>query len=196
MSVERTRLAGRVALVELAGMVIAVLLAAWLAAEPGWWWPALIAAPLFLIALWYDMHSLSRRLVPEIVGSVAIASVAAMSALAGGAAWQLAAGLWLILGARVLTSIPHVRAQILRIHGRKAPPAPTLVGDGGALLVALGAVLLDASLLLGALAIPSLVVVQRLTLARPPRPAKVLGVRQMVLGFTVVGVTAAGTWLL
>jgi len=39
-------------------------------------------------------------------------------------------------------------------------------------------------------------VVQRITLARPPRPAKILGVRQMILGFTVVGATALGAWLL
>jgi hypothetical protein len=58
-----------------------------------------------------------------------------------------------------------------------------------------GAVALDASLLLGALAIVGLVVFQRLTLVRPPRPARVLGVRQMILGFAVVAATAAGTWL-
>ena len=40
-----------------------------------------------------------------------------------------------------------------------------------------------------------LVVIQRVTLVRPPRPARVLGVRQMVLGFGVVAATAAGTWL-
>jgi len=39
-------------------------------------------------------------------------------------------------------------------------------------------------------------VVQRITLARPPRPAKVLGLRQMVLGFGVVGATATSAWLL
>jgi uncharacterized membrane protein AbrB (regulator of aidB expression) len=58
-----------------------------------------------------------------------------------------------------------------------------------------GAVALDASLLLGALAIVGLVVFQRLTLVRPPRPARVLGVRQMILGIGVVAATAAGTWL-
>jgi hypothetical protein len=29
-----------------------------------------------------------------------------------------------------------------------------------------------------------------------PRPARVLGLRQMILGFGVVGATAVGTWLL
>lgn len=193
---ERTRLASRVALAESAGLGIAVLLAAWLAADPWWWLPALLAAPLLVLAVWYDAHSASRHLLPEVAGSVAIASVAAMAALAGGAAWPLAAGLWLIQDERILSSIPHARAQIKRLHARPAPLAPTVFGDAMALLLAGAAVVLDASLLPGAFAVAGLIAFQRVTLARPPRPAKILGVRQMVLGFTVVGVTAAGVWLL
>ena len=181
---------------ESAALIMAILLAAWLAVEPFWWLPALVAAVLLAIALWYDMRSLSRRLIPEIAGSVAIASVAAMGSLAGGATWPLAIGLWAILCARIVSSIPHVRAQILRIHGRRPAGMPTIVGDVAALTVAGVAVLLDGSLLLGALAIVGLILIQRATLAQPPRPAKVLGVRQMALGFAVVGVTAMGVWLL
>lgn len=73
---------------------------------------------------------------------------------------------------------------------------PTLLGDLAALVTAALAVVLEPALLLGGLAIVGLVVIQRVTLARPPRPAKILGVRQMVLGFAVVGVTAIGSWLL
>jgi hypothetical protein len=192
---ERQRLARRVALVELVGLTAAILLAGGLATDSWWWLPGLIAAPLFAIALGYDIRSRSRDLAPQIVGALALASVAPMSALAGGAGWPLALGAWLILGARILTSIPHVRAQVLRIHGRPAPPIPSIVGDAAALLVACAAILLDASLLLGALAIIGLILIQRITLVRPPRPARTLGVRQMVLGFAVVGVTALGTWL-
>ena len=193
--VERQRLAARVAIVELAGLAVAAMLAVLLAAGTAWWLPGLVAAPLFAVALWYDRRSLSRHLVPEVVGSLALASVAAMGASAGGAAWPLAVGLWVILGARILSSIPHVRAQVLRLHGHAAPPALTLAGDAAALIVAAGAVVLDASLLLGALAVVGLVVIQRVTLIRPPRPARILGVRQMILGFAVVAATAVGTWL-
>ncbi len=196
MGLERTRLARRVAGLELAVIAVTLIVSAWLAADPWWWLPGLLAAPLFVMALWFDMRSLSRHLIPEVVGSLAIASVAAMGALAGGAAWPLAIGAWLILGARILSSIPHVRAQIHRLHGREAPPLPGIVGDVAAVIVAAGAVVLEPTLLIGALSIVGLVVVQRLTLARPPRPAKVLGVRQMILGFAVVGVTAVGAWLL
>jgi hypothetical protein len=196
LSLERSQLAARVSVVELTTAGTAVVLAALLAQDPLWWLPALIAAPLFALALWFDMRSRSRHLVPEIVGSVAIGSVASMGALAGGAAWSMALGLWVILAARIFSSIPHVRAQIRRIHGRPVPPLPGMAGDIAALTAAVGAVLMDPSLVLGALAIAGLVIVQRITLARPPRPAKILGVRQMVLGLAVVGATALGTWLL
>jgi hypothetical protein len=193
---ERQRLARWVASLELAGIGAAVVLAFVLSPGRWWWLLGLAAAPLFAVALWYDRRSRSRHLVPEIVGSLAVASVAAMGSRAGGADWPLALGLWLVLGARILSSIPHVRAQVLRLHGHHAPGSLTLVGDVAALLVAAGAVLLDASLLLGALAIAALIGIQRFTLLRPARPARVLGVRQMILGFAVVAATAVGAWLL
>ncbi len=195
MGAERQRLATRVATLESAGLAAALSLALVLAPGNGWWLPALLAAPLFGVALWYDRRSQSRRLVPEVVGSLAVASVATMGARAGGADWSLAIGLWVILGARILASIPHVRAQVLRLHGHAAPAGLTASGDVLALLAAGSAVVLDAELLLGALAIVGLVIVQRITLWRPPRPARILGVRQMALGFSVVGATAAGAWL-
>lgn len=193
---QRDRLARRIALLELAGLALAVLAALLLSAESAWWLPGLLAAPLFGVALWYDRRSQSRHLVPEVVGALAIASVAAMGARAGGAHWALATGIWLILGARIISSIPHVRAQVLRIHGHAPPARSTLVGDAAALVVAAVAVLVESTLVLGAAAIVGLVVLQRVTLVRPPRPARVLGVRQMLLGFGVVAATAVGTWLL
>ena len=192
---ERQRLATRVAILELAGLIVAGGLALVLAPATGWWLPGLLAAPLFATALWYDRGARSRHLVPEVVGSLAVACVAAMVARAGGASWTLAIGLWVILGARICSSIPHVRAQILRLHGHASPPMLTVAGDAAALLAAGIAVGLDGSLLFGALAIAALVVVQRITLARAPRPAKILGVRQMIMGFSVVVATAIGTWL-
>ena len=110
-----------------------------------------MAAPLFVVALWFDMRSLSRHLIPEVVGSLAIASVAAMGALAGGAAWPLAIGAWLILGARIVSSIPHVRAQVARLHEREAPPLPGIVGDIAAPRGRRRAVVLEPSLIIGAL---------------------------------------------
>jgi hypothetical protein len=151
---------------------------------------------MLVVALSYDLRSRSRGLVPELVGSIAIAAVAAMSAVAGGQAWALAIGLWLVLAARIVTSIPHVRDQVARLHGRAASPAPTIVADVAALAVAVAAVLVDGELLLGAIGVAGVVLLQRLAAARPPVRARVLGVRQMALGFGVVALAAAGTWLL
>lgn len=196
MGQERARLATRVAAVEAVGLVLAMAVAAVLADDLRWAAPLVVVVPLFAVASWYDLRSLSRHLVPEIAGSVAVAGVAAMGALAGGAAWELAVGAWLILAARVASSVPHVRAQVARLRGRDHSPVAGLAGDTAAIVVSVLAVLLAPALLLGAVAIVVLVVVQRLTLARPPRPAKVLGVRQMALGFGVVAATAVGAWLL
>ena len=149
-----------------------------------------------MLALWFDRRALSRHVIPQVAGSVAIAGVAAMGALAGGATWPIALGAWVILAGRVFSSIPHVRRQVLRIHGQPAPPLPSMVGDLAAVGAAMVATWVEPSLLAGSLALVGLVVIQRATLRRPPRPAKVLGLRQMILGFGVVGATAVGTWLL
>ena len=191
----RQRLAMQVALVELLAIGLALAGAAVLAEDPDWIWPLVLAMPMFVIATFFDLRSESRHLVPQIVGSVAVAAVAAMGTLAGGGSGALAIGAWLILSARVFSSIPHVRDQIRRIHRRDVVPRSGVIGDLAAIWTAAMAVLLESSLALGAAAIVGLVVVQRVTLAQPPRPARALGVRQMILGFSVVGVTTAGVWL-
>ena len=191
----RKQLASQVAIAELVAIGFALAGAAILARDSNWIWPLVVAMPMFAIAFVYDLRSSSRHIVAEVIGSVAVASVAAMGTLAGGGSGALALGAWLILGARVFSSIPHVRAQIQRIHGREPASRPGIIGDLAAVWTAALAVLLEPSLTFGAAAIVVLVVVQRITLARPPRPAKVLGVRQMILGFAVVGATALGAWL-
>jgi hypothetical protein len=195
MSPGRERLARQLALVELALLGLALLLAVWLTAEPTWWLPGLAALPLLALTLWHDMRSRSRDLVPEVAGALAFASVASMGALAGGASWPLALGLWLIVGARVGTSIPHVRAQVARLHGRRVDGRAVDVGDAVALLLAGAAALVEPALLLGTGAVVALVIVGRVAIARPPIPAKTLGLRQMALGFGLVGATALGVWL-
>jgi hypothetical protein len=193
---DRTTLATWVVVGEIGLILALVAVAAVSAQDAAWWLPAVVAVPLLLVAFAYDLRASSRSLVPEVAGAVAIAGVTAMSALAGGLGWPVALGLWAILGARVLSSIPFVRNEIDRLHGRETSAMEAAVGDGAAILVAIGAAAVDVSLLPAALAVIGLIVVQRYWSGRPSVRAKVLGVRQMIVGFTVVGVTAVGVWLI
>lgn len=161
-------------------------------AEPGFWLPGAIAVPFLAVEGWFDVHSRGRRLVPELAGAVGVCSVAAMVVLAAGQSGRLAAGVWLVLAARAVTSIPHVRAQIARLHHRASPARTTTLGDLTAVALAVAAVGLDHSLAAGAAALLVVIALQRLAGTKlVPRPV-VLGLRQMAMGFGVVVVTAIG----
>jgi hypothetical protein len=91
-----------------------------------------------------------------------------------------------------VTSIPHVREQIARLHDRPTFPTTTVLADAAAGALAIGAVVVDHRLLVGAIAIGTLVAVQRLTTRRPLPRAVVLGVRQTLLGIAIVIAAAIG----
>ncbi len=81
-SLPRTRLATRIAAVQL--VVLAALgLIALRSAGADWLAPVLIAVPLVALELWFDIRSRSRRLAPELAGSIGIASVVAAITVAG-----------------------------------------------------------------------------------------------------------------
>lgn len=192
----RTRLAERVAAVESVLLAALVVVAALTAHDSRWWIPAAVAAPLVAVELTYDIRSRRRRLVPELTGAVAIAAVAAVVVIAADGDPRLAAGLWLILAARVTTSIPHVRAQIDRLRGRDWQPGLVLVSDLAAVVVAGVAVFLDGRIIVGAVALVAVVVVQQVRRRRPVASVKIIGASQMVLGFAVVAASASGVvWL-
>lgn len=187
----RSRLAARIAAVELVVLLVLALTAVSLA---GWEWlvPVAVAAPLVGIELWFDMRSRSRRLVPELCGAVGIAAVAASVALAGGASARLALGLWLVLAARSVAAIPFVRVEIDRLrHGTGSVAVSDRAQIAGA-VVAAAAVAVDVAVVAGALAVAALLVAHVIWVRRPPVPVKVLGVLQLVVGLAVVGATAAG----
>lgn len=187
----RSGVALRITIVELA---LLLLLAAAAAVAAGWTWlvPAAVAAPLVAVELWFDMRSRGRRLVPELCGAVGIAAVVASVALAGGASAWLAGALWLVLAARSVASIPFVRVQIARLHHG---PGSVRVSDSSQVVgaaVAVAAVVVDPAVLAGAAADGALLIAQVVWVRRTPPPAKVLGIRQLLAGLVIVGVTAAG----
>jgi hypothetical protein len=187
----RTQLAARIAAVEL---VVLAALAAVVVRLSGWEWliPVAIAAPLVGIELWFDMRSRSRRLVPELCGGVGIAAVVASVALAGSSSARLALALWLVLAARSLGSIPFVRVQIARLHHGTGSTVSSDRAQVTAAVVAAIAITVDPALAAGAVAVGALLVAQEIWMRRPPVPAEVLGLRQLLFGLGVVLVAAAG----
>ncbi len=187
----RTRLAAWVAAVEFV-LLIGLVAAAVVLADGEFWAPLVVAAPLIILEASFETRSRGRRLVPELAGAIGVCSIAAMIVLADDGSWRLALALWFVLAARVLTSIPFVRTQIARIHGRPLDTAQATAGDLAALLAAAAAVWLDTRLIAGALAVVAVVILQRMSGRRPvPRPA-VIGMRQMAMGFGVVIFAALG----
>ncbi|MEJ5256074.1 MAG: YwiC-like family protein [Acidimicrobiales bacterium] len=189
----RTQLARMVVLIE-AGALGALLAAAVPLARSPFWWPALAAAPLVATELWFDMRSRSRRLVPELAGAIGVAAAAPTIVLAGGGSTAEAVGAWLILAARSATAIPFVRSQIARQRGRDQRSSALLGADLAALSLVVVAVLVKPMFVAGAAAVAIAIVFQRGT-AQSSAPPKVLGIRQTVLGLSVVAATALGVHL-
>ena len=111
----RTRVAWRIALVELIVLVGAVGLAI---AAAGWTWlvPFAVAAPLFAVELWFDVRSRGRRLVPELCGAIGITAAAAAIVIAGGEPARLA------VAASGGAGRSGARLDPLRPHADPPPP--------------------------------------------------------------------------
>ncbi len=188
---DRSRLAMKFAIGE--SVALAVITATALLIT-GWTWlvPVVIAAPLVGVAFWFDVRSHGRRLVPELCGSVGIASVAAVIVIVGDRGAALAIGAWIVLSARAVGSIPFVRVQIARLrHGR----ASTLSSDTAqivAVVIGVAAAMIDYRMVAGLVGVLVLAVLQLAWVRRAPLAAKVLGLRQMALGVGLVAVTATG----
>ncbi len=188
----RTRLATRVAAVELVALGLLGGVALW-AAGAGWLVPVLIAVPLVAVELWFDIRSRSRRLIPELAGATGIAAVAAAITVAGDGGWRLAIAVWIVLAARAVASIPYVRTQIVRTRRGPTPLGSTDLFQLAGAALGLAAVAVDTRVLLGAVAVVVLAVAQSVAVRREHIPAvKVIGLRQMGAGFAVVAATVIG----
>ena len=194
-SLARTEIATKIAAAELfaiAGLASFALVTA------GWHWlvPVALALPLVAVELWFDVRSRSRRLVPELCGAVGIAAVTAAIVIAGDGDGTLAGAAWMILAARAVASIPYVRAQIVRTRHSVGSVGAADAFSGLALMVAAAAAAVDQQVLLGTVAVASLVLVQSIALRRQHiAPVKVIGLRQMAAGIAVVAATWVGAAL-
>ena len=181
----RSRLAARVATVELVAMVGLVVYAA-TATRQAFWLPLALAAPLVALELWFDMRSRGRRLLPELAGTIGIGSVAAAVALAGGLDWRSAMGLWCVVAARGGAAIPYVRTQIARLHRRPSSVWPSdLAQVVGVVAVAMAAEV-DAVPVTALVAVAVAGALNVVALRLEPRAAKVIGIQQMLVGTVVI----------
>jgi hypothetical protein len=118
--------------------------------------------------------------------------VAAVIVVASGESGGLAAGVWLVLAGRAVGAIPFVRTQIMRLRRGQASRRSSDTAQVAAVLIGVVAVLVDDRMLAGLSGLVALACLQVLWLRRPPIAAKALGMRQLVLGLGLVGVTAIG----
>lgn len=188
---ERSVLAERLAALELVALAALLVAAGW-SGKGTFWEPLAAAAPLFALELAYDARSRGRRLVPELAGSIGMAALAASIALAGGERGTVAVGLWVLLAARALSSIPYARAQVRRLHhqpdGRRLAQALQPVAIAGAA----GGLWLGWVSWLAVAALGGLASWQLLELHRPVRSARRVGLLQLAGGFAVVVAAALG----
>lgn len=89
--------------------------------------PFAIVTPLALVTLVADAKNRSRGLLPEIAGSIAMASTAAAIGLAGGLSYVASFSLMALIVLRGIPSILYVRTLLTRAHKQVASSAPALV---------------------------------------------------------------------
>lgn len=190
----RTALARRFALLY-AGLGVLGLGLAVAYASQSFWPPLALAIPFAAVQLWFDVRNKGRNLLPELCGALAMGSVAAGIALAGGLEPGLAFGLWLVLAMRALAAIYYARSQVMRARGREVSRRPAYRAMGLAIGVLALAALLKLVSWVSLLALGLLLPFAAWSFSRPPVPAKVVGWTQMGFGLLIVLVTALGTRL-
>jgi len=171
-------------------VVIATSSAGW-----HWWWPVLVAAPLVAVELAFEARSRGRRLIPELCGAAGIETTAAAIVVAGGERDRLAIAAWLILVARSLAAVVHVRVQIVRLRrgsgDRRLSDVFQLVG----VAVAAVAVAIEPMVIGGAIVMILIAAAHLAMVRQRPLPAKEIGMQQMMMGFVLVASTATGVLL-
>ncbi|MEE9170181.1 MAG: YwiC-like family protein, partial [bacterium] len=97
--------------------------------------PLFFLSPFALIYLIYYNKNLGRFLLPELIGSAALAVVASCIVLAKG--WPLldAFFLWVILLVRVIPSILYVRAKLRLEKGQDTKTLPSFISHASGLAV-------------------------------------------------------------
>jgi hypothetical protein len=150
--------------------------------------PLLAALPFLLVQIRYDARNQSRALIPEVCGALALGSTASAIALLDG--WTLweALPLWMIVASRNSPSILYVRARLKLEHGKPVSAYPTWLAHSAALLLVTGmaATRIIPTAVVGAFVLLLVRALFGLSSRRKPRPAKQIGLLEIVYGLIVV----------
>jgi hypothetical protein len=150
-------------------------------------------------ALAFDLGGRSRDAAGELSAALALSVVTPGIALAGGWPQTAVFGLWLLLVARLVTSIVYVRARLRLEKGAPAKVAGALAVHGAALATAIVLAARGATPWLGAAAVGLLGL--RAALGLSPRRLRAsttqLGVSEIVFGaLTLLALAAGYAWRL
>ncbi|MGK2859368.1 MAG: YwiC-like family protein [Thermoanaerobaculia bacterium] len=99
--------------------------------------PLLLAGPLVVGLVWFDARGKSRDIVPELVGPVALASVAASMLMLGGRSLPVALAVWGLLSLRGVPSVLYVRSRLRLEYGRETSRVLPVAAHAAAIAAAL-----------------------------------------------------------
>lgn len=158
------------------------------------WLPIAAAAPLGIVQLLYDAQSRGRDLAPELLGAVALGSIASAIALAGGWATGPALALWAIVAARAAASVLYIRARLRLDRGQRPDLWATWASHVAGLVLVCGLATAGWAPWLAVLAFAALLTRAAHGLSRLRRPVRpqVVGFREMGYGFLTVALVALG----
>lgn len=162
--------------------------------QPGWWLPLAVASPLALAQLAYDSGGQGRRLLPELLGGVALSCVVAAEMRAAGWPFGPSLAAWAVVAAKAIGAVLYVRARLRYDRGLAPNRIVPVVSHVATLLLGLALartgyvpwVVVPASTLLLTRAAFGLS-----SLHRRVRPQAV-GVQEMAYGFSFVLIVALG----
>lgn len=190
----RTRLAGAWGLAYSSAALVPLVVVLALTDTRAWLVPLLVAAPLALVQLTFDVRHQGRHLLAELSGACALGGLASSIALAG--TWPTAAAwaLWGLLAARTLPSILYVRARLRLERNEATPTLPVWLAHIGALALALALAAAGLAPWLSLVAFALLLARAGLGLSawRKPVKATVIGFRELGFGLLTVFVLVAG----
>jgi hypothetical protein len=180
------------------GVLYAILAAgalAWAAGAPsGWWWPLAAALPLAFAQFLDDVRHQGRKLLPELLGAVALASVVASELRASGFGLAASFSAWAIVAAKTTSAVLYVRARIRCDRGLAFGRAAVLLAHVLGLVAALGLAAAQQVPWLAALGFGLLLARAAQGLSRAHRrvPAKTVGFMELAWSGVFVVLTALG----